>query len=45
MHKRDSPSDNTITTNPQVQTPIKAESTAVMCDIGDVETVQYRGFA
>jgi hypothetical protein len=45
MHERDSPPDNTIASNTQIKTPIEAESTTVMCDIGNVETVQYGGFA
>jgi hypothetical protein len=44
MHKRNSPPDNPITTNPQIQIPIKAESTAAMCDVRNIETVQYGGF-
>jgi hypothetical protein len=45
MHERNSPPNNAITTNPQVEIPIKAESTAAMCDMWYIETVQYGGFA
>ena len=45
MHERDPPPNDTITTNPQIQAPIKAKSTTVMCDIRDVETMQNGGFA
>jgi hypothetical protein len=45
MHERNSPSNDTFTTNPQVETPIQAESTAAMCDMWNVETVQYGSFA
>jgi hypothetical protein len=45
MHEGNSPADNTITTNPQIKALIKAESMTAMCDIWDVETVQYGGFA
>lgn len=40
MHKRNSPPNNTLATNPQIQAPIKAESMAAMSDMGDIETVQ-----
>jgi hypothetical protein len=45
MHERNSSSYNTISTNAQIQAPIKTESTAVMYDMWNVETVQYGSFA
>ena len=44
MHKGNSSPDNTITSNPQVEIPIKAESTAAMCGVWYIETMQYGGF-
>jgi hypothetical protein len=41
MNERNPPSNNTIATNPQIKTLIETESTAAMCDMWNIETVQY----
>jgi hypothetical protein len=45
MHERHPPPNNTIATNPQIQISIQTESTAAMCDVWNIEAVQYGGFA